>query len=284
MSPMKRTTEADYRKRIARVVAAIVADPTAPHTIEELAAVANFSPFHFHRIYRALAGESVMATVRRVRLTQAANRLAAGVGSITEIALDVGYESPQSFARAFRDFFRIRPSEFLRRGLDGAGMVPRAGVGQPLAIGIVDHPALRVHALRHPGPLGTITDTYRQLRHWREAHGMVAACPAVGLCYDDLEDEKGLRYYASAVLPGGVPASDGVEILEVPGGRYACHRLVAPFGMIDPTFRLLYGTWLPNSGFEPDDRPAIELYRTAPTMTPCRVPVIDLMIPIRAAA
>jgi AraC family transcriptional regulator len=163
-------------------------------------------------------------------------------------------------------------------------MVPRAEVGQPLAVEIVDHPPLRLHALRHPGPLGTITDTYRQLRRWRETYGVVAACPAVGLCYDDLEDEKGLRYYAGALLPDGVPASNGVEILEVPGGRYACYRLVGPFGMIDPTFRLLYGTWLSNSGFEPDDRPAIELYRTAPTMASCRVPVIDLMIPIRAAA
>src|SRR5260221_12572412 len=140
MFPMKPATEADYRKRIARVVAAIVAAPTAPHPLEELAAVANFSPFHFHRIYRALAGESVTATVRRVRLTQAANRLAAGVGSITEIALDVGYESPQSFARAFRDFFRVKPSQLLLHGLQVARQVPRAGAAHALPARSPDTP------------------------------------------------------------------------------------------------------------------------------------------------
>ncbi|HWK43850.1 MAG TPA: hypothetical protein VNT30_03960 [Stellaceae bacterium] len=60
---MKNTTEAGYRKRIARVVAAIIADPTAPHTVEDLAAIAHFSPFHFHRLYRAPTGEGVAETV-----------------------------------------------------------------------------------------------------------------------------------------------------------------------------------------------------------------------------
>ncbi|MRT33187.1 helix-turn-helix transcriptional regulator, partial [Xylella fastidiosa subsp. multiplex] len=52
---------------MARAVAAIVADPTADHRLEDLAALAHFSPFHFHRIYQGVAGETVAATVRRVR-------------------------------------------------------------------------------------------------------------------------------------------------------------------------------------------------------------------------
>lgn len=58
----KPSTEQDYRRRIARVVEAILVEPGAPHTLESLAAVAHLSPYHFQRIYRALAGESVIET------------------------------------------------------------------------------------------------------------------------------------------------------------------------------------------------------------------------------
>ena len=65
---MKPSTERDYRRRIARVIEAILVEPGAPHTLESLAAVAHLSPYHFHRIYRALTGESVVETVQRLRL------------------------------------------------------------------------------------------------------------------------------------------------------------------------------------------------------------------------
>lgn len=61
---MKPSTERDYRRRIARVVEAILLEPGAHHTLESLAAVAHLSPFHFHRVYRALTGESVVETVQ----------------------------------------------------------------------------------------------------------------------------------------------------------------------------------------------------------------------------
>ncbi|NYH27876.1 AraC-like DNA-binding protein [Paraburkholderia bryophila] len=53
---MKASTELDYRRRIARVIEAILLEPGAPHTLDSLAAVAHLSPYHFHRIYRALYG------------------------------------------------------------------------------------------------------------------------------------------------------------------------------------------------------------------------------------
>src|SRR6202012_5488399 len=92
------------RDRVARVVAAIVAEPMAEHRLEDLAALAHFSPFHFHRVYASIVGESVSATVRRVRLARAASLLAQGDESITQVGQAVGYDSPQAFSRAFGQF------------------------------------------------------------------------------------------------------------------------------------------------------------------------------------
>src|SRR5579871_976772 len=108
---MKPSTERDYRRRIARVVEKILLEPGAPHTLESLAAVAHMSPYHFHRVYREVTGESVVETVKRLRLAQAAQRLT-DAAQVTAVAHDAGYDSPQAFARAFRDFTGVSPSEF----------------------------------------------------------------------------------------------------------------------------------------------------------------------------
>lgn len=112
---MKPSTERDYRRRIARVIEAILVEPGAPHTLESLAAVAHLSPYHFHRIYRALTAESVVETVQRLRLAQAAQRLTHAGALVTTVAHDAGYNSPQAFARAFRGFTGVTPSEFKAR-------------------------------------------------------------------------------------------------------------------------------------------------------------------------
>ena len=104
----------DYTKRIERVIAAVAAsleqEQALPSTAT-LAGIANFSPFHFMRVYRALAGESLGATVQRLRLTRAAHLLASSSAPISEIAGRVGFETPQAFARAFRQHFGMAPSE-----------------------------------------------------------------------------------------------------------------------------------------------------------------------------
>ena len=70
-------------------------------SLPELADVASFSPFHFHRIFRALTGEGVAERVRRLRLERAAARLRSTSRSILEIALEAGYQAHESFTRAF---------------------------------------------------------------------------------------------------------------------------------------------------------------------------------------
>ncbi|WP_019463517.1 helix-turn-helix domain-containing protein, partial [Dyella japonica] len=102
---MKANTRQDYLRRIDRVVAVLqsaVAQGDALPDLAQLAEAAHLSPFHFHRIYRALSGETVGQTVARLRLLRALQLLAEPEERVTEAALAVGYETPQAFARVFR--------------------------------------------------------------------------------------------------------------------------------------------------------------------------------------
>lgn len=110
--------EQNYRDRVARIVAVIVADPMAAHRFEDLARMAHFSPYHFHRVYSSIAGETVAATVRRVRLALATRLLENGAESIAQVALAVGYESPQAFTRASANL-RVSPPASSRGGCTG---------------------------------------------------------------------------------------------------------------------------------------------------------------------
>src|SRR5262249_28425430 len=122
---MKEETSEDYRARMLRVLVHIQQNLDAPLPLEELASIALFSPFHFHRIFRGLIGESVKEHVRRLRLERAAHRLRHTGQQITEIALDAGYQSLESFTRAFHRIFGQSPTEFRARlGVGAYGPAP----------------------------------------------------------------------------------------------------------------------------------------------------------------
>src|SRR5579872_5277058 len=87
-----------------------------PFRLEELAGVACFSPYHFHRVFKGMVGESVKVYVRRLRLARAASQLKLGSASVSDIAFCAGYDSHGAFTRSFKNAFGAAPTDFgLRR-------------------------------------------------------------------------------------------------------------------------------------------------------------------------
>lgn len=271
---------------MARVVAAIVADPMAAHSLEELAARANFSPFHFHRLYRSLMGETVMETIRRQRLAQAAVWLGEQRRSVTEIALTVGYDSPQAFTRAFRQFAGASPRAFQQKirqlaaqEQSAAGSQPASHSGMP-TVQLIEHAALQLQGLRHHGPTATIPHTHR---HLRQLLGKRSVHQWYGVSHGDPEGGD-FRYFVAATLASSEhtgPVSDELESIDIPAGLYASHTLIGPYTQINASIGALYALWLPYSGYEPDDRPLLELYRNDPRTTAPAALQTDLLIPVR---
>ncbi|TXH80799.1 MAG: AraC family transcriptional regulator [Rhizobium sp.] len=274
---MKTSTETSYRRRIAKVIEAIMLDPSAPHSVESLAKTAHFSPFHFHRLYRAMTGESIAATIRRVRLAQAAYQLAAGPSSVTDAALDAGYDSSQSFARAFRGLTGLSPTEFQ--------LQQQAIVANLPSVTIIERPPVTVFGLHHEGPAQTIPHTYRRLAQLLAERGRAwLDMSRLGIGSGDPEQGEGFRYFAGVALPPEDTAAEGLERCDLAEGLHARYRLMGPYALISPTFQTLFGGWLPQSGFEPDDRPVLELYLNHPANVPEHEVATDLLIPLRRAA
>ena len=111
---MRSTTRETYLESVYRVILHIEQHYKETLTLEELARVAGFSKYHFHRIFKAITGESLSGYVRRVRLSNATLKLKIN-NRITAVALDSGYETNASFSKAFKKHFGITPRAFAEK-------------------------------------------------------------------------------------------------------------------------------------------------------------------------
>jgi len=292
---MKAHTRQDYLQRIDRAVAVLQAsvergDPLPE--LSQLAAVAHFSPFHFHRIYRALSGETVGQTVARLRLLRALRLLAQPAERVTETALAVGYETPQAFARAFRQAFDASPSEL--RGqpqrLDAAmarlcrPAVVAEQASPAFQVEVVSMEPFRVVATRHEGEYRELDQTYGRLFAWAADHTLLERLAGIyGVAHDHaLDAEPGRGSYDCALDLGGVDVQADADIypLQLGGGLWARWRHVGPYDHLTVLSDRLIGRWLPDSGYVLRDVLPFRHFLDDPEETPEAVLRADVYLPV----
>src|ERR1019366_6257689 len=147
---MRQGTPESYQERILRVQVYIQTHLDDPLTLDDLARVACFSPYHFHRIFRGLVGEPVAEHLRRLRLERAAGRLKFSDRQVIDIALDAGYESHEAFTRAFHSNFGRAPSAYRTEASAAILDAPPEG-GPWIEVQVETAPAMRVAFMRHVG-------------------------------------------------------------------------------------------------------------------------------------
>lgn len=299
---MKPGTRSAYEARLLRVLLHIQRRLDRPLRLGELAAVAAFSPFHFARIFRAMTGETVGEHVRRLKLERAAGQLRHTRRSVTEIALDAGFDTPEAFTRSFKAQFGQPPSRF--RVARDAFRLPRApsrihydhdaairdftpcdgADPMTLDVSVREFPAYAFAYLRHVGPYKEVGPVFQRACAVAGAKGLFGPDTKVMmLSYDDpdVTEEDRLRSDAGVTLSAA--AADTGELLKgtVPGGLYAMALYRGPYEGLRGCANWLYGTWLPGSGYEADDRPCVEVYLNGPDDTAPEALLTELRMPVR---
>jgi len=171
---MKPSTDQDYRERIVRTLVYIQEHLDDALALEQVAAVAAFSSFHFHRIFRGLVGETLKEYVRRLRLERAARNLKQSGEPITEIALQAGFEAHESFTRAFGEMYGVSPSAYRTaykpapESVSGTHLDDISGYHLPdygdlPAVEVKELPPMRLVFLRHVGPYTQVGATWGRL-------------------------------------------------------------------------------------------------------------------------
>ncbi len=289
MSDERRARDAtveSYRARIDRVLAHIeraVAEGGGELDLDALAEIACFSRFHFHRIYRAMTGETPAQTVRRLRLDRAAAALLDSDRPVAEIAREAGYGGVEAFTRAFAAAYRAGPAAF------------RAGAPQPVEtilskfidnVEVKQTPAYRLAAIAHRGPYPKVGAAFEQLGAWAGAQGLMRPDAAfIGIYYDDPEStpEAELRADACVSVPDGFDPSAPAHLVEIAAGEHAVYRHVGPYSGLAEAWRGLYAEWLPQSGREPANAPAYELYVRMAGQGGAEESITELRLPLKPA-
>lgn len=277
----------DYLERVNRAIDHVVRNLGEPLRLEDVARVAHFSPFHFHRVFQSIVGETLGQFVKRLRLERALQRMShAPKTSLTRIALECGFASSSDFSRGFKQRYGVAPSRFdlatwreTQRAdwLGGAAdrhFVERLPVGanpDGFRVELSDLGPRTVAYVRVMDPyrsMSGVVAAAERLVAWAEARGL-AGGRWLGYQWDDPEIVaiENCRYdVAVEVGDAGKKFAARGEIgrFEFPAMRVA---RVEVRGGIDLGVRALdwlFRTWLPRSGYVPDEQPCFEAWLGRP--------------------
>jgi AraC family transcriptional regulator len=282
---MRQHPDSTCGARMAAVLAYIQSNLDAPLTLDDLASMAGFSPYHFHRLFADATGETIMRHIRRMRLERAAFRLIYSGRPVTDVALEAGYASLEAFSRAFKDHYGQSPRDFreyVRQVyqsvvgllLPGRSTNEEAGssvVRDPI-VTIRRKPPLFVACARAVGPYEqTSAYAWAKLAAWSCPRGLLRPDAIhIGMLHDDpsLAPSERLRFDAClAVGPEVAPEGD-IGVMHIPGGEYAVTVHNGPIEELGKTYTRLFGQWLPETGREPAPRPSYYVCRTDPRSAP----------------
>jgi AraC family transcriptional regulator len=288
-------TKREYEYRINRVLEHLWYHPNDENDLEKLAEIACFSRFHFHRIFHALVGEPVGTYVRQLRLRQAASHLVHSSSSVTEIALDSGFESPAAFSRAFSCLFGESPSRFRKRGkaiTEQYRQPPRVSLGQttesPIeGVEIVTLEPMTIAYVRsEKGYLQEgISAAFERLMEFNYAQEKLSNVEPlfIGISWDDPEiiSRAECRYEAALVVHPDARPSGGVGVRRLESGLFARYRYFGPYSGLSDTYTRLIRGWLVDSPYLMRSEPSREHYLSDPDSTPPEDLLTEIHLPIK---
>ena len=318
---MKSQIYKDYISRINRVIDFINSNLKREIALSELATVANFSKYHFHRIFTSIVGETISQFILRLRLEKAASYLNANTDlSITEISITSGFSSVSIFSRQFKKRFKVTPSEWRalksNRGKTNSKESKTignsiksfdissfyiGGVNQnhswrmnmnklkDVKIEVKELPEMTVAYVRHIGPYKgdekLFQGLFGKLFAWAGARDLLKfpETKVLSVYHDDPEitEESKQRVDVCVSIPPETKVEGEIGKEIIPGGKFAVGQFEIDVDEYRDAWNLLCGDWLPGSGYQCDDRLCYELSLNSPKDHPQHKHIVDICVPVK---
>lgn len=306
---MKDSTANSYQHRIQNVLNWIVNNIDGDLSILTLAHVANFSPYHFHRVFRAITNEKVGEFVIRVKLSLAARALHETNQDLSEIASRCGYESQEAFSRAFKRLYSVSPAKYrtARKYRAASPTLQRHPLTsrirfdpdqccatltyqkeiKQMEIKYVEKPALQYACILHKGDYRQISHTFGRLMEWIETQKTdLSTSEIFSQSYDSpmSTSVEELRSEACISLTDPTTVSDDfndIEQRERTAGWYATSILQGSYDGIAEAYQNMLADVLAQPGNDIADAPFIEIYLNDCRTLPEAEWLTELCIPLK---
>ncbi|GAA0370175.1 AraC family transcriptional regulator [Bowmanella denitrificans] len=274
--------------RIERAVALLQSHlfDSPPLDLAKLADAAALSPFHFHRLYRLVTGETCAQTISRLRLAAGARHLSAAA-TVTDAALQAGFSSSQAFAKAMKRQAHLSPSQLrddpeLLDVIAGRLSHPASGMAANppgwLSVELVSLAPMRLMTVRTEHLYPDLFDTYGML--FEQAGGPEVVQAIIGMPRDDSDNQAG--QFDSALLLSEAPRElpDNLFWQDSAQGDYLRTRHLGSFAGLEATVDNLYLTLLGMDDLWPADSPCIYHYLDDPEMVEESALRTDIYLPV----
>ena len=309
----KELSKREYTARINRVMDYISQNLEQPIDLSLMADIAAFSPYHFHRIFTFIVGETPNNFLSRIKLEKAAQLLQDHQkDSISEISYQCGFGNLSSFSRAFKTYFGMSAKEFrlqnkaiyIKDGIRySKNCKPISKIGKNIQkineqfctvefnqliimdakIEIKRMPELNLIYCRHTGAFNKIGQAYEKLFKWAIPRGLVTPETKTVTVYKDdpcITSIDKVRQDASMIVSGDVKVEGEIGKSTVPAGKYA----VGHFEIKETEFEQAWNTmcsWLTESGYQPGEGYTYELYHNDYNEHPEHKFIVDICIPVK---
>lgn len=287
-------------------------------TLDKLSKLANFSPYHFHRLFKKHTKESLYSYIKRLRLEKAAFLLLTDKKqSITQIANNVGFANQASFAKAFKKYFstsasdyKLHESEYSNNSKNGQikgnngkdynendvyndienkinDAYEILETIKPYKMCVKNVPSREVIYVRHTGKYKLDTDLFTKLFNklykWAFARDLVNYETNWLVLYHDIgnstEDNK-LRMSVCMTVDKSVIVEDEIGKTSISGGKYAIGSFILDHTQYQQAWNYMINDWLAESGFKPDDKPVFEFYPDNKENHNSNKRFVDIYIPV----
>jgi AraC family transcriptional regulator len=256
-------------------------------SLDELADAAALSKYHFHRIYRLLLGETCQQTQLRLKLAKAGQALALAQTSVTEAALQAGFTSSQSLAKALQRELGSNATD-LRSDPDRLSRVlqelatPRQLTASPYQVTLVALAPCTVVSISTLGQYPELNDSYGYLFSLLAEHAEIQAI--LGLAYEDVDSDLNARFdCALLVQPLPAQLQPELQLQQLGAQQYLVFRHQGSYKTLSDSIDWLYSYCLSHGAYSPDHQPCLHHYLDDPEQVDETLLRTDIYLPVTAS-
>ncbi|MCU0445250.1 MAG: AraC family transcriptional regulator [Microscillaceae bacterium] len=292
MSELKKNATIQfYTESVHQAIAFLEAHYTENILLDDIADFACLSPFHFHRIFKIITNHTAKQVLNRIRLEKSAQMLRYTPTEVAQIGIIVGYENPETFTRAFKNYFGIPPSQYRQQAsetivhkqqqyLDNQINMATLRLSKP-EIKFLE--PLHLAYIRHTGSYEQVGKVWRKLLFWAFQHLQYGKQTAtMGIVHDNPEitDTHHTRYDAGIVVKKPMQSTRDIHFKSIAGGRYAVFRYQGAYDDFYTVYDYVYSICLSEFGFRLRNEPSLEWYIKFPPFYKPENYLTDFYVPI----
>ncbi len=296
--------QADHKNRIRRVFEFIDKNLDSDLSLNTLSAIAFFSPFHFHRVFKFITGETLHEYVTRRRIEKSALDLLHKSSTTTAIAHTYGFSDNASYSKAFKKYFGVSPTEFKKQNPNRHSKIRQLNskngqeypegekyicvintlkewIKMNAKIEIKTMPKMDVAYVSSNGPQN-LENAYGKLVQWATPKGLMNDQTKMITIYHDsfkVTQANKVRMSASVLLDQTVEAEGEIGLTTIAAGKCIVGRFEIGLNEFEKAWTGLF-VWINENGYKKADRAPFEVYHNNFNEHPERKAIVDFCIPI----